>query len=269
MGGQVALYRVSLPIPLSANEAHAGRWHAKLKIDEKNFLRYLQYLEENNLKLYRFVTTHGIRYNFNVHAYSNLRMEARLVQSSNEPGATITVRVRLTEYGVPVAARATCHATLTRPDNTEASLILTEIDPGVFEATTTATMPGIYSFRLVADGRTLRGRRFTREQTLTGAIWKGGDNPPPTSKDDPNARDDRFCRLINCLLRQKSIQEALRKAEINIDELLRCLEEYCRKPSPGQPPPVMQSTFYDRLRAIIRDDQLLVTVMQEIEREIK
>ena len=268
MGGQVSLYRVSLPIPLSANEAHAGRWHAKLKIDEKNFLRYLQYLE-NNLKLYRFVTTHGIRYNFNVHAYSNLRMEARLVQSSNEPGATITVRVRLTEYGVPVAARATCHATLTRPDNTEASLVLTEIDPGVFEATTTATMPGIYSFRLVADGRTLRGRRFSREQTLTGAIWKGGDNPPPTSKDDPNARDDRFCRLINCLLRQKSIQEALRKAEINVDELRRCLEEYCRKPSPGQPPPVMESTFYDRLRAIIRDDQMLVTVMQEIEREIK
>ncbi|MBA3702548.1 MAG: replication initiator protein A, partial [Rubrobacteraceae bacterium] len=106
-----------------------------------------------------------------------------------------TVRAVLTEYGVPVAARATCRAELTRPDNTGTTLAMPEVEPGVFEATAPALLAGIYRFRIVAEGQTLRGRPFSREQTLTGAVWKGGDTPPPTSKDDPNARDDRFCRL--------------------------------------------------------------------------
>ena len=260
VGSGVSLYRVGLPIPLGPNNAHAGRWYARLKVDEKIYKRYLA-------SLYGTPAAHGIRYSLNVHAYSNLRMRATLAQTSNEPGATITVRAVLTEYGVPVAARATCRAELTRPDNTGATLAMAEVEPGVFEAMTPALLAGVYCFRIVAEGRTLRGRPFTREQTLTGAVWKGGDNPPPSSKDDPNARDDRFCRLINCLLRQKSIQEALRKAEISADELRRCLEDYWRKPSPGQPPHVMRPTFYDRLRAIIRDDHVLETVMREIERE--
>ncbi|MDD5319798.1 MAG: VWA domain-containing protein [Methylococcales bacterium] len=265
VNGQVSLYRVGLPIPLGTNNAHAGRWYARFQIDEKIYKRYLASLD-NNPTLYATAAAHGIRYSFNMHAYSNLRMRARLAQTSNEPGATITVRAVLTEYGVPVAARATCRADLTRPDNTGATLAMAEVEPGVFEAMTSTLFAGVYRFRIVAEGRTLRGRPFTREQTLTAAVWKGGDNPPPSSKDDPNARGDRFCRLINCLLRQKSIQEALRKAEISVDELRRCLEEYCRKPSPGQPF-VTRPTFYDRLRVIIRDDQVLETVMREIERE--
>ncbi|MDR6226478.1 hypothetical protein [Desmospora profundinema] len=75
-------------------------------------------------------------------------------------------------------------------------------------------LTGIYRFRIVAEGRTLRGNRFSREQTLTGAAWKGSDNPPPTLKDD-----DRFCRLINRLLHQESIQAVLQKAGINLDAL--------------------------------------------------
>jgi len=262
--GQVSLYRVGLPIPLGANNAHAGRWYARLRVDKKNYERYLASLD-NFPRLYAATAAHGIRYSLNVHAYSNLRMRARLAQTSNEPGATITIRAVLTEYGVPVAARATCRAEVTRPDSTGATLAMAEVEPGVFEAMIPALLPGVYGFRIVAEGRTLRGRPFTREQTLTGAVWRGGDNPPPSSKDDPNARDDRFCRLISCLLGQRSIQEALRKAEISVDELRQCLENYCRKPSPGQPH-VMEPTFYDRLRAIIRDDQVLETVMREIER---
>jgi hypothetical protein len=266
VGGQVSLYRVGLPIPLGTNNAHAGRWYARLKVDEKIYKRYLASLD-NFPTLYANTAAHGIRYSLNVHAYSNLRMRARLAQTSNEPGATITVRAVLTEYGMPVATRATGRAELTRPDNTGATLAMAEVEPGIFEASTPGLLAGVYRFRIVAEGRTLRGRPFTREQTLTGAVWKGGDNPPPSSKDDPNAHDDRFCRLINCLLRQKSIQEALRKAKISVDELRRCLEDYCRKPSPGQPPLVIRPTFYDRLRAIIRDDHVLETVMREIDRE--
>jgi hypothetical protein len=37
MGRQVSLYRTGLPIPLGANDAHAGRWHAILTVDEKSY----------------------------------------------------------------------------------------------------------------------------------------------------------------------------------------------------------------------------------------
>jgi hypothetical protein len=268
IGDQVSLYRTGLPIPLGANEAQAGRWYAILKVNEKYYRRYLSLLD-NNPKLLSVAGTHGIRYSFNVHAYSNLRMKVSLAQTSYEPGATIMVRAVLTEYGLPVASRANCRAELTRPDNTTTTLQMPEVEPGVFEATTPASIPGVYRFRILADGHTLRGRPFTREQTRTGAVWRGGDNPPPSSKDDPNRRDDRFCRLINCLLQQKDIQKALKKAGISSDELRRCLEEYGRKPSPGQPPGVVQPKLADRLKLLIRDDRVLQVVLREFEFEFE
>jgi len=106
---------------------------------------------------------------------------------------------------------------------------MAEAQPGAFEVSVLASIPGIYTFRVVVEGRTFRGLPFTREQTLTGAVWKGGDNPPPTLKGDPNGRDDRLCRLIDCLLQQKSVKEALQKTGIGADELRHCLEKYCRK----------------------------------------
>jgi Common central domain of tyrosinase/von Willebrand factor type A domain len=267
VGEQVALYRVGLPIPLGPNSAHAGIWYARLKVDEPIFRRYLASLD-NYPTLHATAAAHGIRYNFSAHAYSNLRMKASLAQTSNEPGATLILRAVLTEYGVPVTARATCRADLVRPDNTGTTLTMLEAEPGVFETTTPALLAGIYRFNIRAEGRTLRGRPFSREQTLTGAVWRGGDTPPPTVKDDPNAGIDRICRLIDCLLHGQTIQVALRKAGVSVDELRRCLEEYCRKPSPGQPPQTAwPHTLEDRLRSFIPDDQVLQAVMRELERE--
>jgi hypothetical protein len=256
-----------LPILLGPNTAHAGIWYARLRVEEPLYKRYLASLD-NYPTLYATAAAHGIRYNFSAHAYSNLRMKASLDQTSNEPGATLILRAALTEYGVPVAARATCRADLVRPDNTATTLMMSEAEPGVFEMATTALVAGIYRFKIIGEGRTLRGRPFSREQTLTGAVWRGGDNPPPTVKDDPNAGHDRICHLINCLLHQQTIQIALRKAGISVDELRRCLEEYCRKPSPRQPPEVAwPHTLEDRLRSFIPDEQVLRAVMRELERE--
>ncbi len=266
VGGQVSLYRIGLPIPLGANSAHAGRWHAVLSVEARNFKRYLAALE-NFPSLHTSAAAHGVRYSLNVHAYSNLRIRASLAQTSNEPGAILTIRALLTEYGVPVASRASCRAELTRPDSSTAPLGMAEIEPGAFQATTPAAMPGVYRFRVLAEGRTLRGRPFTREQTLTGGVWKGGDGSPPSSKDDPNARDDRLCHLIACFLGQKGIQERLREAGINPDELRPCLEELCRKPSPSEPPHPVRLHLEHRLRSIIRDERILAVVMRELEGE--
>jgi hypothetical protein len=265
VGTQVALYRVGLPIPLGAHSAHAGRWYARLKIDERTYKRYLASLDHYPA-LRATAAAHGIRYNLNVHAFSNLRMKATLTQTSNEPGAHIRVRAVLTEYGVAVAYRAISRAELTRPDNTGTTLAMPEVEAGAFEVATPAFLPGIYRFRVVAEGRTLRGRPFTREQTLTAAVWKGGDTPPPNGKNDPNAGHDRFCQLVNCLLQQKGIQEALRKAGVDVDGVRKCLEEYCRKPAPGRSPQIVREELSDRLRSIIRDERLLEAVLREIAR---
>jgi hypothetical protein len=56
----------------------------------------------------------------------------------------------------------------------------------------------------------------------------GSGRPYDPSEGQPG-RD--FCRLIECLLHQRGIQEVLRKMSISPEELRQCLEEYCREPT--------------------------------------
>jgi hypothetical protein len=65
---------------------------------------------------------------------------------------------------------------------------MAQTGPGLFETTTVANLHGVYRVRILAQRRTLRGRRFTRQQTPTGAVWRGGDDASRSAKDDPNMR---------------------------------------------------------------------------------
>ena len=98
----------------------------------------------------------------------------------------------------------------------------------MFETTIATSDPGIYHFHLRASGATLRGVPFTREQLLTGAVWKGGDQPrqTPPSSDGPE-HDEKLCRLINCLLHQDSIRRLLENHDVNVEEIGRCVAKYC------------------------------------------
>ena len=58
---------------------------------------------------------HGVPYNVTVSSWSNLRMAARLTQTSFEPGAELRLDAVLTEFGVPVANRARVEAELRTP----------------------------------------------------------------------------------------------------------------------------------------------------------
>src|ERR1700730_4107417 len=102
------------------------------------------------------------------------------------PGAATTVRAALTEYGIPVTRRASVWAELQRPDHTEAVFALAEVEPGVFETTTAGPPAGVYRFRVLAAGVTMRGVPFTREQLLSGAVYLGDGNPLPNG-DGPGA----------------------------------------------------------------------------------
>ena len=234
-GNSVGFYRMTLPVPIGGSQAATGTWHAVISLRQRYYTSYLSSLD-NYPKMFQDVLAHGVRYSLSVHSYSNLRMTARLVQNSYEPGANMMLRAILTEYGLPIEDRASVRAELVRPDETQTTVILSEIEPGIFEAGIHATIPGIYRFRVLGAGKTLRGREFSREQLLTGSVWKGGDEPVPTSKDDPRERDERLCRFLYCLLDPNSIspelQERLYKVGLDLSYIRKCLKVHCN-PSTG------------------------------------
>ncbi len=229
----VSFYRGTLPVPIGVAGARAGKWHAVLTVDEVYYKRYLASLD-NYPKWYQTVKAHGVRYSLSVQAYSGLRLQAQLLQNSNEPGAILTVRAILTEYGLPIpSSRATVRAEFERPDGTSGVLAMLEEQPdtGIYTVSMTAPLSGVYPFRVLANGKTLRGRDFTREHLLTGAVWKGGDNPPPTGKDDPNEEKERLCRLLSCLFSGKVIQpefeRKLKELGLDLDALRACIKSWC------------------------------------------
>jgi hypothetical protein len=197
-------------------------------VDDRLFKRYLSQLE-NNPEAFQRALAHGVRYSFNAHAYSNLRMEARLSQNSLQPGATLTLRTKLTEYGLPVEHRADVQAELQRPDKTRTTLLIAEIEPGVFETSMIASMQGIYLFRVIASGITLRGMKFTREQTLTTAVFQGDDNPLPTSGTDLGSRDEQLCHLLDCLLKNESLRRYLGERGIDAASIEKCVLGFCQE----------------------------------------
>ena len=227
-GRNVSFYRLSLPLSLRDNtEADERPWHAILKVRKEYFSRYVEKLTKKQPELVSRVKKHGVLYTLLVHAYSNLRMRGTLTQTSYEPGATLNLTAMLTEYGAPLTGDVSVRALLTLPNGVEETLILNKTAPGTFSASTVAAHSGIYEFRLIADGFSARRSRFTREQRLTGFVWRGGDQPerPIEFTDDlGEAIDGAVCRLLQCL--NKTISAELRKKwlerGIDIDALVKC-----------------------------------------------
>lgn len=80
------------------------------------------------------------------------------------------------------------------------------------------------------NGKSLRGRPFEREHLLTGAVWKGGDQHPPNSKDDPSTDHERLCRLLRCLFGDKVLTPHVEKYLAEHDGVdLRAFRECLKK----------------------------------------
>jgi hypothetical protein len=226
-GPNVSYYRITLPAVIKKRESGPGTWNALLTLNDTRYKRYLSSLDKKPAA-HKSAATHGVRYSVNVQSLSCLRMEARVIQSSNEPGAIMTIRAVLTEYGLPVDHRAAVDVDIERPDHTQITLALNEIEPGVFEAHNTATLSGVYRMRVRANGSTMRNKPFTREQLLTGAVWKGGDNPPPNSGTDTRTRDQEVCRLFECLFGSGIFKKAAAEHKIDMGQLRECLYRFCQ-----------------------------------------
>ena len=181
----------------------------------------------------------------------------------------MTVRAVLTEYGLPIENRAHVQAQMERPDGTKATLNLPEIEPGVFEIGSVANQSGVYSFLVKATGKTLRDRPFTREQIVTGAVWKGGDNPFPGGGDGNGGHGDRddLCRLLSCVLSENvlkpKLRDYLKDRGIDVDALMRCIKAWCRAGRPtGQ---ISATDFLSRLEPA--DLEVLLRVGRSLQRD--
>ena len=159
VGTNMSYYRYTLPLALGADPAQEGTWYAILQYRDKR--------DGNGDRAAAADLKGAIRYSFSAHSFTNLRMQAQVSQNSLEPSTTVTITATLTEYGVPVAARATVHAEIERPDGSSFTLALPEVEDGRFQASTAAALAGVYRIRVLAVGVTMRGMPFTREQLLS------------------------------------------------------------------------------------------------------
>lgn len=223
-GDRVLYYRAELPLPAPSGPAHVGQWNALLRL--KKHFKGRGGLKHGHDK---WSLKNGVPYNFSVHAFSGLRMRAAVAQNSFEPGAVLTVRAILSESGLPITG-ATVRADVIRPDGTSSGLSLAAAEPGAYEAGLVATAAGVYRFDIAAAGHSARGRPFTREQTRTAPVWRGGDRPFPSDRTDPNRPPDGLCRVLACILRQKGLVATLERAGVDVRALRRCLREVCREP---------------------------------------
>jgi hypothetical protein len=184
VGERTRSYKFTLPVGFPSGN-HEGRWHVVLRVDDKAWRELLSGHQTGGSR----PSDAGVRYSAQVHTFSNLKMRPRIDQSSFEPGAAITLRASLTEYGMPVEGRAVVNVRVTRPDSSVMTVMLDEEPEGNFEKVFIANLSGIYSCRFMASGTTMRGKPFTREQTLTAAVWNGGDNPrTPTGNENEGGR---------------------------------------------------------------------------------
>jgi thermitase len=231
-GANVAYYRMNLPhVGPGGVEDWGGTWTAVVECPQGAFTRYLQQLEKDDPKAYQFVATHGLRYVLEVHSRSSLTMTARLDQKDITLGTGLHLVAQLNEFGIPVdAGRVRVRAELTGPAGSDL-VKLTDAGNGLFEASYVAQQYGVYLFRVVAEGNTLRGERFTREQLVSGSIYvprpPEGDPDPP--KDDTGTCHKTFSAFLAALQQDsqlaKALDLAMRRRDSSLDALLTCMRK--------------------------------------------
>lgn len=235
-----ALYmRAGLPLFAGGRTHQTGRWHLLLAIHPEFWKRLGG--GANDPAIGGQFNGPGIRYSASVAAYSSLRLAAAVHQNSLQPGATMTVRGTLTEYGSPFLGNGKIVSETVRPDGYEWIMPLVPVaeEPGAWSASLSADQTGVYRFRLIASGRNRHDQKFTREAIRTGAVWRGGDNPVdhPGASGQPGNGGGRgsgldWCALLKCLFGKGAISDELvnRLLERGLDirRLRECIAENCQ-----------------------------------------
>ncbi|MCE6992660.1 VWA domain-containing protein [Dyadobacter sp. CY323] len=231
IGNNVAYYRMSLPLPIGTPEKE-GKWNAVLTINRKYNSKHGFDKYANRSYSAATADQGKVPYSLLVHSYSNLKMKTQVVQEHYEPGALLTINVSLTQFGIPLNKPCKVTAYITLPDHSTETLILTNAGTGKYSGKRIADQPGYYQIRVKADGHSLRGKPFTREQIRSASCYRGGNQPSPSGGNDPGT-DEKWCKLLKCLLSEKNISQEFKKRlkeqGINIDGMLECIQSLCTK----------------------------------------
>lgn len=228
-GTRMTFCRMGLPLPIGTG-SHGGMWHIVVGVDRARLEREISKLksraadgdEQAKAALER-IQAHGLRYSASVSSWSNLRLSARLGQTSLEPGATFRLDAALWEFGLPVAGRARVRAEIIRPDGVVTTVSLAEQSPGAFATELPGTQAGVWRFKVKATGHTYRGLPFSREQLLGAALILGGDRPP----EHPEGEADLIC-LIRCLIEDEGIRRILEERGIDGKKVAECVRRCSR-----------------------------------------
>ncbi|HEU5165243.1 MAG TPA: hypothetical protein VFU29_06875, partial [Chitinophagaceae bacterium] len=126
-------------------------------------------------------------------------------------------------------------AEVRRPDGSRKTVVLTELEDGQFEGEFQTGSPGVYQFRIRAKGTSQSGQIFSREKTLTAAVWRGGDRAyDPTYTGQSGGNEDFICEFMRCLLRKNGIlsqemEKRLKAAGFNIEHARECFGKLCHE----------------------------------------
>lgn len=99
---------------------------------------------------------------------------------------------------------------------------MAEVEAGRFRVQVPTASAGVYRALVHADGHSLRGTRFTREELRTAAVWAKGDQRP-----EPPAATTDWCAVLRCWLHNDSVVKFLKGKGIDADALHRCVDEHC------------------------------------------
>ncbi|MGB7964588.1 MAG: VWA domain-containing protein, partial [Propionicimonas sp.] len=232
-------YHLSLPAIWPTHSAQAGRWHALLELRSwvANTGLASSYREQSSFEPgeaeRRTLVAHGAPWLVTVQAQSSLTMTADATAQRATPATLIDHRVVLRQLDIPLDTPCAVRVEATDPGGSTVTLSLSGADVGVFVGVTAAPVAGVYSFRYVADGTSLAGVRFTREQVRTVGVWFGGDDPPPRAGGDGHegghASGCGCCTdVIECLLEDRGVRRLLERYDIDGGRILKCLAEHDR-----------------------------------------
>jgi hypothetical protein len=116
-------------------------------------------------------------------------------------------------------------AEVRRPDQSVFNVAMSGTEDEPYSGTFKTSVPGVYTIRVRAQGETVYGSRFTREQTMTAVAVPGGGRTPvePTH--------DRIADLLCCLFPGGRMPDRLRKEVedrgIDPGHLMQCLRRLC------------------------------------------